>query len=292
MAFKKLILVDGLAVLYRAFFAITGLATRSGTPTNAVFGFIRMLKQLRAQWDPSHWAVVFDGGVSDEKASLLKEYKAQRPPMPAALKRQVALAEAYLECARVAWFRVDKQEADDVIASLTKEAARGGEGDILIATGDKDMYQLVDERVRVVPVSGQESPLGPEEVLGKTGVRPAQIVPWLALVGDAVDNISGVPGIGPKTAARLMAQFGSIENLRSNIEAVESERVRRTLAEHWAVVERNVKMVSLSQDLKVPFTWESLSVRAPDAPRLLAFCEELEFGAMARDLRQGHLALE
>lgn len=292
MGVRRLILVDGLAALYRAYFAIPGLSTRSGTPTNALFGFIRMLRQLREQWNPSHWAVAFDGGISDEKAALLQEYKAQRPPMPDALKRQIALVEDYLGRAHVAWFRVEKQEADDVIASLAGKATQQGASEILIATGDKDMYQLVNEHVRIVPVAGKDPALGPEGVLGKTGVSPSQIVAWLALVGDAADNIAGVPGVGTKTAAKLITQYGSIEGLGRNLDDVASERVRKALLENWPLVERNIKMIALSRDLDVPFSWDAVALRLPDAARLLSFYEEMEFGALASELRQGSLGLE
>lgn len=291
MCGDRLLLVDGLAALYRAFFAIPRLSTRAGIPTNAVFGFIRMLSQLRERWRPSHWGVVFDGGLSDEKLSLLGEYKSQRPPMPEALRTQISLAERYLDLARIVWFRAEKQEADDVIASLVQAARKELQTEVLIATGDKDLYQLVDGQVRVVPVSGKEGALGPSEVRDKTGVSPSQVVEWLALAGDSADNIPGVPGVGAKTAARLLDQFGTLAGLHRHLEDVPGEKLRAALREHWSIVQRNVRMVSLSRDLGIPLEWSRLAVNEPAPRDLIPFFEELELHQMARAMRQGDLPL-
>lgn len=160
MATRRLILIDGNNVLYRAFFAIRDLSTSGGRPTNAVFGFVKMLRQLRELHRPSHWMVTFDGGLPEERTELLEEYKAQRTPMPDSLREQVGVAERYLDCAGISWCRVDGQEADDVMASVLWRHA-GDFDEALLATGDKDMYQLVTDAVRVVPVSGSGAPMGP-----------------------------------------------------------------------------------------------------------------------------------
>jgi DNA polymerase-1 len=291
MCGDRLLLVDGLAALYRAFFAIPTLTTAAGVPTNAVFGLIRMLNQLRERWHPSHWAVVFDGGLSDEKLSLLSEYKSQRPPMPEALRSQISLAKRYLDLSRIAWFWVEKQEADDVIASLVHAARQAPQTEVLIATGDKDLYQLIDGQVRVVPVSGKEGALDPSGVHDKTGVKPSQVVEWLALAGDSADNIPGVPGVGRKTAARLLDRFGTLEELYRHVEDIPGEKTRAALREHWNTVQRNVRMISLSRDLGIPLEWNRLAVHEPSSLDLVPFFEELELHRMARTMRQGDLAL-
>jgi len=285
MVSKTLILVDGTAVLYRAFYAIPALATKSGKPTNAVFGFIRMLRQIAAVWSPSHWAVAFDGGLPEDRLALLGDYKAQRKPMPDALREQIPVVEDYLDRAKVARVRLDRQEADDIMASLAAQAECEAES-ILLATGDKDMYQLVSEKVGIVPVAGKNAvntAMGPDEVRHKTGVGPAQIVEWLALTGDTSDNIPGVPGIGEKTAAKLLGQYGSVENLWKHLEQIPSERMRQSLRENRDLILRNMQMVRLRRDLDCPLNWDHLKVRRPDGASLMPFFEECEFYSLARE---------
>ena len=284
----RLILVDGMAVLYRAFFAIRELSTSLGRPTNAVFGFIRMLRQIRENWSPTHWAVVFDGGLPEERVVLLADYKAQRKPMPDPLREQISPVEDYLQRAGVAWTRQEGQEADDIIASIVKWAAPSV-GEILVATGDKDLYQLVDEQVSIIPVSGQAAAMGPGAVKEKTGVAPSQIVSWLALVGDTADNIDGVPGVGPKTAAKLLNRFGDVQALMRGLEEVENPKLRESLRASGGIVERNVEMVKLRMDLDHPFEWDALELREPDPSNLVPFFEEMEFTAMLREIREPEL---
>lgn len=284
----KLVLVDGTAVLYRSFYAIRELSTSSGVPTNAVFGFIRMLKQIRDLWTPTHWAVVFDGGTPKERRDLLESYKAQRPPMPDALREQIPLVEEYLNRSDVTWARVPGQEADDVIASLA-ENARLECASILIATSDKDIFQLVDEKIKVVPVAGKEGLLDVEGVRAKTGVFPSQIIDWLAMVGDSADNIPGVPGVGAKTAAKLLEQFRGLDEILAGTGMIKSERVRSVLEQSRGILERNRAMVRLRKDLPCMPVWESLVVRNPSAAELLPFLERMEFHAMAKELREPDL---
>lgn len=285
---KRLVLVDGMAVMYRSFFAIRSLSTEDGRPTNAVFGFIRKLNELQKTWDPTHLAVVFDGGVPEARLELLEAYKANRPPVPDGLREQVGVVEEYLDRAGIAWAREEGQEADDVLASIVTWASAQA-GQVLITTSDKDMYQLVSDKVNVVPPAGKGKCMGPREILGKTGVQPSKIVEWLALVGDTADNIPGVPGVGPKTAAGLLRQFDSLEGMWTHLHDIKSERVRKALAEHRADVERNVQMVRLNRSVPCPFTWDDMARHVPDAGRLIPFLESLEFFSMVAELREQSL---
>jgi DNA polymerase I len=279
---NTLLLVDGTAVAYRAYYAIAELSTRAGKPTNAVFGFIKMLQQLEQLWNPTHWTVVFDGGTPEERLIRLPTYKAQREPMPDALRAQFADIERYLDLAGVQSIRMDRQEADDVIATLASSASSG----VLIATSDKDLFQLINDRVFMISPSKAGSKMGSAEVLEKTGVRPEKIVEWLALTGDTVDNIPGVPGVGPKTAAKLLAQFGSLENLWSKLDEVASQKLREALAAHRTDVVRNVELVTLRRDLNVPVSMDAMPVRRIDPARMVPFYEEMEFGSLAKPLRE------
>jgi len=285
---RTLLLVDGNNLLYRAFFAVPDLATRAGVPTNAVFGFVRLLRQMEESWSPDGVVVAFDGGIPDERKALLGEYKAQRKPMPGKLREQMPLVERYLDAARVAWARVEKEEADDVIASICKAWNSDFER-ALIASSDKDLFQLVCEKIMIVPVAGRGAAMGPAEVLQKTGVSPASLCGWLALVGDAADNIPGVPGVGAKTAARLIGQYGTIEAIYRRLDSMPPGRVRDSLSVSRDIVERNMAMMSLRETVDSGLTPQGVLRKPADGKALLALFEELEFHSMAREYRQGDL---
>lgn len=288
-AARRLLLVDGTAVLYRAFFAIRELSTRAGKPTNAVFGFLRLIEQMRGRWNPTHWAVVFDGGLPAARLNRLPQYKAQRPPMPPGLKAQIPDAQDYLDCAGVPWLRIGGQEADDLLATLTVQGVRGGDAEVLLATSDKDLYQLVGDAVTIVSVAGESVVMGVAEVVDKTGVRPDQIVDWLSLTGDASDNIPGVPGVGPKTAAKLLSEFGSLDELWGRLQDVRPERVARLLADHRQDVERNRDVVRLDTGTDCRIDWIEWRVRHGDTRRLASFYDRMEFRKLAENLRQPDL---
>ena len=163
MSCKRLLLVDGMAGVYRAFYAIRDLSTRDGRPTNAIFGFIRMVRQLREHWAPTHWGVVFDGGLPEQRTQLLETYKAQRPSMPDPLRQQLDGVNTYLDAAGIWTLRVDGQEADDVMAALVRQADPEMD-EVLLATNDKDMYQIVNDRVTLVGLAGKGARMGPAEV--------------------------------------------------------------------------------------------------------------------------------
>lgn len=286
---SRLLLVDGTGIVFRAFFAIRGLSTRDGTPSNAVFGFVRMLHQLLATWKPTHVVVALDGGKPEKRMALLPAYKANRPPPPEGLERQVPVVEEFLDCRQVTWVRRDRQEADDVMATLCSEAVASGGADVLVATSDKDMLQLVGGPVCVVPVSAAGERLDAEGVKAKTGVYPKQIVDWLALVGDSSDNIPGVKGVGPKTAARLLQQFGDLNSLWSDLASVSRPGIREALAGARETVERNIDLVRLDRTVDCGISWRDAAVRNGDTAALLAFYEKMEFGAFARELREPEL---
>lgn len=287
-AARRLLVVDASGLVYRAFFAIPSLRARSGVPTNAVFGFIRMMRQLTDAWQPTHVAVVFDGGPPAERLALLPEYKAQRPPMPDDLRRQFPAVEEYLDCARLCRLRVEEQEADDVMASLAAWAQPEG-AETLIATSDKDLYQIVGGSTWLVTPGSIRDRVDEEAVRARTGVAPGQIVDWLALAGDAVDNIPGVPGVGPKTAARLLNEFGSIEGIWAGLDRIRPERLRGALASAREQVETNRQVARVRRDLDCAPGWERL-IRSPEsAERLGPFYRKMEFDSLARTLEEPRL---
>jgi DNA polymerase I len=282
MTCPSLLLVDGHAYAYRAFHAIARLRAPDGAPTNAIFGFIKALDRLRETVQPSHLAVVWDGGLAEERLSALPEYKAQRPPMPDDLRVQFDGINAWLSASGLAWLLQEGVEADDRIASLCGTAL-AGDLQVVIASSDKDFMQLVSERVRLVnPGDKPQAFWGAEQVRDKTGVEPSQVVDWLSLVGDSVDNIAGVPGVGPKTAADLLRQFGTIEALYARLTEVKSERVRQALAGAEAVVRRNQKLIKLREDLPPVGCVEDLRPRPVQADQQRRLLEGWGFHSMLK----------
>src|SRR5271154_2008800 len=240
---RRLLIVDGHAFAYRAFYAIRSLSSPEGAATNAIYGFIRMLGRMQAKIRPSHLAVVWDGGLAPERMTLHPEYKAQRPAMPHDLELQLDQIVDYLRAANIFSLMRADCEADDCIAALSRQAVTDGL-EVVIASSDKDFMQLVSLEVRLLnPQEKTDALWGAEEVRTKTGVEPTQIVDWLSLTGDAVDNIPGVTGVGPKTATELLRQFGSIDFLYTRLEEVRSDRLRANLQASVEAVRRNQKLV-------------------------------------------------
>ena len=272
---SSVLIVDGTAVAYRAFYAVPGLSTRDRQPTNALFGFVRMLLQLEKQWRSDRLVVAFDGGSPAHRLEKCPAYKAQRAPMPDDLRSQLPLINEYLDVAGVPRLLLPHQEADDVMATLADRAARAG-AVVRLATSDKDLMQLVGDRVRLVPPTKTEEELDAAGVEAKTGVRPDQIVDWLALVGDAADNIPGVNGIGPKTAAKLLARFGTLADCFGRAEEIESASLREKLLAGRSVAELNVQLMTLDKAVPGVPDWDAIPVPAPDAARLQAFFEKYE----------------
>ncbi len=261
-------IIDGHAYAYRAFHAIRDLHSPTGQPTNAIYGFVKMLAKMRATVEPTHLIVVWDGGLSAERMAALPEYKAQRPEMPEDLRPQLDEIVSYLESAGIASFCRDGVEADDYIACLARRAVDAGMA-VVIASSDKDFMQLVSRQIGLLnPNDKTETIWTDEQVRMKTGVKPSQVVDWLSLMGDSVDNIPGVPGIGPKTATELLNQFGSVCVLYERLGEVKSERLRANLCAAEGAVRRNRELVRLRDDLPSTFSPVALAEKPVDAGRL------------------------
>jgi DNA polymerase I len=280
----RLLIVDGHAYAYRAFYAIRNLRSPSGKPTNAVYGFVKMLGKMRAAMRPAWVVVVWDGGLSAERVAALPGYKAQRPEMPDDLRVQFDEMVSYLGAAGVASFCREGVEADDYIACLARRATDAGMATV-IASSDKDFMQLVSARVGLLnPNDKSETVWTDEQVRAKTGVAPEQVVDWLSLTGDSVDNIPGVPGVGPKTAADLLNRFGSVEKIFSRLDDVKSERLRAALRESVEAVKRNRELVRLQDDLPCEFSATELAVKPVDAGRLRELFSRWGFRGMLAEL--------
>ncbi len=283
---NKLILVDGLACVYRSFYAVKGLSTADDVPVNAVYGFILQLESIIRQIKPSHIGVLFDGGLSPERKEMLPEYKAQRPPMPDDLKSQLPIINEFLDTVGMYWFLGEDVEADDAIASMVRQFRDQSE-EIYVVTSDKDMFQLVDDRVRVLLPGKDKKLLDMDGVQAKTGVSPEQIVDWLAMVGDSSDNIAGVPGVGAKTAAKLLAEYGNLDGILQNLEHIPREKIRKSLDDSRAILERNVDLIEL-KSLECGVDERELVYMPHFGAGLESFLSRLDFDSMVERLKEGH----
>ncbi len=281
---NRLLVLDGHAFAYRAFHAIRSLNAPDGSPTNAVFGFLKTLGKLRGWVQPEYLAVVWDGGLATERMEALPEYKAQRPPMPDGLDRQIGELQEFLPAAGYASHCQAGVEADDWIATIARQGVEQG-APVIIASSDKDFLQLVSSRVGLVnPNDKEERIWGAAEARQRTGVGPKQVVDWLSLVGDSVDNIPGVPGVGVKTAADLLGQFGTVNAIYERLTEIKSDRLRTALAGAEAVVRRNQVLVRLNDRLPGEFTLAACRPGKPDTAALRRWYERWGFAGFLREL--------
>lgn len=282
-----LLLLDGTAIAYRAFHAVAPLNAPDGTPTNALYGFIHAFRAQRAHWRPAKVVATFDGGKPAERMALCPAYKGQRKPMDEALRAQLPLIDGYLDAAGVPRVRLPHEEADDVLSTLAARAAAAGK-DVRIATSDKDLLQMVTPRVWCVPPTREGAVLDPAGVVAKFGIAPEQVVAYLAMVGDTADNLPGLPGVGPKTASKLLREHGSLAAVREAAAAgkIAPERIARAIREGGEVLETNEKMMTTKRDLPGLWeTWEAIPLPgAPDGAEERDFCARYGMGHLVREM--------
>ena len=281
----RLLVVDGHAYAYRAYYAIRGLTDQNGRPTGAIYGFIKMLQKMEQLIRPTHVVVIWDGGLSEERIGLLKDYKAHRPPLPDELSWQICEITKYLKYAGAVSMCQDGTEADDWIAVAARQAVLAGM-QAVVASSDKDFFQLISDKIGLLNPNDQTPVIWDEmSVVKKTGVLPDQIVDWLAMVGDSVDNIEGVRGIGTKTAANLLKQFGSIEGIKANLHLMTGS-VARKLTGAFELVERNKQLVRLPENLDVRFDVRDWVRQAPDIGALKRLYEQWRFKGLLSELSE------
>jgi len=276
-----LLLVDGSSFLYRAFHAMPDLRNREGFPTGAIYGVLNMLRRLRHDYPADYSLCVFDAKGKTFRDDLYPEYKAHRPPMPDDLVRQIAPLHEAIAASGWNLLMLEGVEADDVIGTLVRQAAQDGVHSI-VATGDKDLTQLVDGHVTLVNTMSNET-LDEPGVNAKFGVPPARIVDYLTLIGDAVDNVPGVEKVGPKTAAKWLAQYGTLDNLIAHadeIGGVVGENLRKALG--WLPQAR--RLLTVKCDVALPQAYGELAPPAPDIERLRELYEKFGFKSWLREL--------
>lgn len=282
---KTLHIVDGSAYIYRAFYAIRRLSNSKGMATNALYGFVQMLKKLIEVEDPQYLAMTFDRYDEEDQGisfrhEMYAEYKANRDEMPDDLKVQVPYFERIVEAMNIPVLIQSGVEADDVIATLTRHAREAGL-EVCIVSADKDLMQLVSEHVRMIDTMRGKT-FTPEEVEARFGVPPEKVKYVLALAGDTSDNVPGVPGIGEKTGGQLITEFGDLENLLANIDKVSGTKRKENLTTYADQARLSLELVTLRDDCDVDFNLEALKLSPPDYQALADVLNELEFHAMYR----------
>src|SRR6056297_2598476 len=272
---QRLYLVDGSSYIYRAYFAIRHLSNSKGEATNAVYGFTNMLLTLMREEQPDLAAVVFDTKAPTFRKQLYPEYKANRAAMPEDLVPQIPLIKQLVRAFRLPLLEQDGYEADDIIATLARRYAEQG-FEVTVVTGDKDLMQIVSDRVRLLDTM-KASVSRREEVIERFGVPPEQVLEVLALAGDSSDNIPGVPGIGEKTASQLIREFGSVDNLLENIDQVKGQKRRENLKRYAEQARLSRQLAALVDDLEVPLNPAELAPVEPDRAALGELFQKLEF---------------
>lgn len=282
---KPLILVDGASFLFRAYHAIRQpLSTSTGQTTHAVFGAINMLRALLREREPERMAVVLDAGGRTFRDEIYADYKANRPPMPDDLRAQQEYIKRIIPALGVKLIIEPGVEADDVIGTLASQAARAGD-DVLIISGDKDLAQLVGDHVEMLDTM-KNAHYDRDGVVAKFGVPPKLMIDYLALVGDASDNIPGVPGVGPKTAVKWLNEFGSLDAIESRAAEIKG-KVGEALRDNREQLALARRLVTLKCDVELAFAPHDLRVQSPDVEALRALYTELEFRSWLEQLDGG-----
>jgi DNA polymerase-1 len=279
-----LVLVDGSSYVYRAFHALPPLSNSRGEPTGALLGVLNMLLKFLKDYQPRRIAVVFDAPGRTFRDDLFTEYKAQRPAMPDELRAQIEPLMEMIRAQGLPLLRVPGVEADDVIGTLARRAAQAGQ-QVLISTGDKDMAQLVDGSITLINTMNN-AVLDREGVKTKFDVYPEQIVDYLALIGDSSDNIPGIDKVGPKTGAKLLQQYGGLDELIDHVAEIPG-KVGENLRTGLETLELSRRLATIRTDLELPLSLEELTPRPPDTPRLRELYTHYELRGLLRQLEGG-----
>ncbi len=275
------ILVDGSYYLFRAFHALPPLTTSQGQTTNAIKGAMSALQKLMRRMQPTHMAVIFDTPEPTFRHQLSPAYKAHRPPMPDELSSQIPYLHAIIKGLGIPLLLLPGAEADDLIGTLAKRAVTEGHH-VLISTGDKDMAQLVNDHIKLED-SFREQVLDHDGVIAKFGVRPDQIIDYLTLMGDASDGISGVPGVGKVTAAKLLNEYQTIGGILENADKIKG-KLGENIRNNAHLIPLNHQLASIVCDLPLNLDWHELKLGAPDVPALRKLYTELEFRGLLQSL--------
>ncbi len=283
----KWLLLDGFNLAFRAFYGMPELTRRDGFPTGALHGWMKTIWRLQDQEKPDAMLVFFDLGGAQDRLALLPEYKAQRQDTPPALEQQIPVIKELTRALGLVGIELEGVESDDLLASQARVLAAAGH-EVLIVSADKDFAQCVDERIRILQPPPTANPKLGWRVLDAAGVRekfgvpPAQIADYLALMGDASDNIPGIAGCGPKTAAKWLTEHGSLEGVIAAADRLQPERFRAAVAAQAADLRRNLQLTTLRTSAPMPWVEPS----RPDLSVLFPLLEKMEMHATLAEARR------
>ena len=280
---KKIALIDSYSFVFRAYFSMPPLTRKDGTPVGAVYGFTKMMLRLLASLDFTHIVAVFDAGSKTFRNEIYTEYKMHRPECPEDLKPQFPIIRQVAESLNMATLEKENYEADDIIATIAKQAEKD-DYEVLIVSPDKDLMQLVTENVKIYD-AGKDKMVDIAAVKEKFGVLPAQVLDILALMGDAADNIPGVKGIGPKTASELISNYGSLENLYQNLDQIKQKKRKEYLEIDHQNAFMSKKLARLEDNVQFDKVFDDFKVRAINPEILIAFLEAQNFNSLAVKVR-------
>jgi DNA polymerase-1 len=281
---KKFYIIDGNSLVYRAFFAVPPFATTKGIPTNAVFGFTKMLLKIINEKQPDYLVVVFDAKGPTFRSETFEQYKAHRPKMPDELVLQKPYIRRMVEGLNIPVFEVPGIEADDVIGTMAKRFSSDSI-EIVIVTGDKDLLQLVEDGKIWVYDTMKDMLYQRQEVYEKLGVYPERVIDLLALMGDSSDHIPGVRGIGPKTALKLLHEYGSLEEIYQHLSSIQGS-VHDKLLNDKELAFMSYMLATIKTDIPLDLSLEDLVIKPPNLEGLLRLCDELEFTSLKKDILQ------
>ena len=278
----RLLLIDGSSYIFRAFYALPPLSNSKGTPTNATLGFTNMLLKVIKDFTPQRLVVVFDAKGPSFRSELYAEYKANRPTMPERLSPQIPYIKKVVEGLNIAMLEKEGFEADDLIGTIAVEAARQDHR-VQIITGDKDLFQVITQDITAFDTMKNKS-FGISEVRDRFGVEPEQLVDLLALSGDSIDNIPGVPGIGQKTATALVREFGSLENLLGNLDRVSKPKIKEKLSTHADQARLSKQLATIDTRVPLDYRLKDFAYTGEVRETLKETLKDLEFTKLLREL--------
>ena len=290
MGNNRLIIVDAFAQIYRGFYAIRNPLTNSqGQPTNALLMLTKFLVKLENHFPSQEGCFIFDCGKPQFRLDLAPDYKANRKPMPDDLKQQLPYIEDIVSAFGWNKIRLENFEADDLIGAVAKKSECG---EVLVITSDKDIHQIVDEKIKIMaPDTKQPSGFDIRDIASvqqRFNIDPEQIVDYLAMIGDASDNIPGLPGVGPKTAEKLIKQFGSIANMIAKSSEISNQKLRDKIDKNHDLLMKNIKLVTLKIDVEDDF-WQQKNLTSrtmPNYKKLAHIFANLELRSVYRDLKK------
>ena len=284
---ETIILIDAYAQIYRGFYALPPMNNSKGIFTNAIFAFSRFLLNLEKAYSPNRGAIVYDLGKSKARIEIAPDYKANRPPMPEELRSQIPYIRKITELFGYPLLESEGIEADDLIAGIAKKFT---EFKVNIISADKDLAQVIDERIEMLipgKRGGGFDKRGVQEVIEKFDVTPDQIIDYLSLIGDSSDNIPGIQGVGPKTAAKLLHQFGSIDQMLEKIPEIKNEKLRNKIYDGKERLIKNKKLITLNTNLPTDWNIDTIiSKKSPNWQEIKELAEELELKSFLKDVNE------